>query len=261
MSVWSALIMAATLAAGQSETGELTIDVVDQSGSVLSSVEIAVVGPVMRQTKADDEGRASFRDLPPGSYRIAAGLLESVSESREVTIRPGSTTALKIEFRLGWSTDPTSGKRVRHTMIVRCANPAARSVDAAWGDAEAVAHVRIDRATVYDHWQLREDAFPIVTLHDAQVLEVLKPHARLPNGATGLSIVHEAGTIERPDLIEKSSAPEADLHADREYVLFLRWSDRWQAWSVDECDLEAFETGANGQLLTTLRSMRAPATP
>jgi hypothetical protein len=267
MSVWSAFVLAAAMAAAEPAAGRLTLDLVDQHGAVLPSVEITLVGPASRQTKTDDHGRALFRDLPAGSYRLAATLLGFVSESREVIVRAGAPAVLKIEFWNEFSTDPHSGKPVRHTMTVHCSNLASRSIESAWRAADVVARVRIDRKTVFDHWQLRKDAFPIVTVHEARVLEHFKTDPRLQPGANAIAVVHEVGTIERPQLIETSTAPGSDLlHADREYVVFLHWSDRWQAWTIDACDSGSFEIDAEAspdgqgqptsERLETLRGMK-----
>jgi hypothetical protein len=240
--MWFALALAAALGGAQPSVGQLTLDVIDHNGAAVPAVEIGLVGSVTREAKTDDEGRAVFRDLPAGSYRLSAGFHGFVSESREVAIRAGIATALRIEFHLEWSTDAGSGRPVRDTMRLHCSSSASRSVDDAWRAADTVAWVRIDRQTVYDHWRLREHAFPIVTVHDAHVVELFKAHPRLLRSTSAISVLQEAGTVERPDLIERASASGADLlDARREYVVFLRWSDRWQQWAIDGCDLGALE--------------------
>lgn len=240
MFIWSALALAAALGGAQPALGQLTLDIIDQNGAGVQAVEISLVGSVTREMKTDEEGRAVVRDLPAGSYRLSAGFLGFVSESREVVIRAGIATALKIEFRLEWPTDAGSGRPVRDTMRLLCGSSASRSVDDAWRAADTVAWIRIDQQTVYDHWRLREDAFPIVTVHDAHVRELFKVHPRLMPTTGAISVLQEAGTIERPDLIERASASGSNLlDAGREYVVFLRWSDRWQKWALDGCDIGA----------------------
>jgi hypothetical protein len=246
MAILSALVMAGVLGGAQIASGQLTLNIVDQNGLALPAVEVAVAGTVVtRQVKTDDDGQAVFHDLPIGSYRLSARLLGFVSESREVTVRSGVSTVVKIEVPLEWPTDLLSGKPIRDTITLHCGSPAPRSIETFWHAADAVAWIRINQQTVYDHWRLQEDGFPIVTVHDAQLLELFKPHPRLSPDTGAISILQEGGTIERPGLIERASASGSKLlHPHREYVAFLRWSDRWQRWTVEECDLGAVEITA-----------------
>jgi hypothetical protein len=275
MSFIFALVVSATLAGAEPAPGHLTLNIVDQSGQVLPAVEVAVAGAVTRQATSDNEGTAVFRDLPAGSYRLSTRISGFVSESRAVAIRAGVNTTVRIEFRLEWSTDPRSGKPVRNTIVLHCGSPAS-PIESVWDAADAVAWVRIAGQTVYDHWKLQDDGFPIVTVHDVRIVELFKPHARLTPGTTVMSILQEGGTIERTDLIENASASGSKLLDDhREYVVFLRWSDRWQRWGVEACDLGALEIvtdsasradrggtspppedGSAKELLTVLRRMK-----
>lgn len=246
MAVLSALVIAGLLGGAQLAPGQLTLNIVDQNGLVLPAVEVAVAGTITRHAKTDEEGKAIFHDLPAGLYRLSARLHGFVSESREVAVRSGVSTAVRIEFPLDWPTDPLSGKPIRDTITLHCGTPGSRSIETFWPAADAVAWIRVKGQTVYDHWKLQEDLFPIVTVHQAQLLELFKPHPRLSPDTSVISILQEGGTIERPGLIEKaSSSGSRFLDVHREYVAFLRWSDRWQRWTVEECDLGALEVTAD----------------
>ena len=226
----------------------------DEHGTALPGVEVVVSNTVTRQAKTDAEGVAVIPALPVGTYRLAARLPGFVPESREVIISAGLTTALTVELRINWPIDPISGKRIQQVLGVDYCNFLAPAfAEEFWQAADAVARIRIDSQLVYDHWKPRGDRVPIVTQHEAQVRELFKPHPKLPASAGAVTIIQEGGTIERPDVIDWFSVSHSTLlERGREYLVFLRWADWWDGWTVAHCDLGTFEI--DGELVSPLAS-------
>jgi len=125
------------------QTGLITGQVVDASGTGVAAVQVTATGPqIRRMAEADDQGRFRFPALGVGVYDLHAELLGLSVDQRGVQVSIGRTT--EVQLRLGAA--PPVGE----------AGAAAAPAAAANGDLAAQEEIQVvAEASVIDRFQTR----------------------------------------------------------------------------------------------------------
>jgi carboxypeptidase family protein len=94
--------IAAVSSLAQTATGTIAGRINDASGLALPGVTVTVQGVDFTQTFVTaDEGRYRFLDLPPGSYRVTAGLDGFATAVHDrVVVDPGQTVDLRVTLQI-----------------------------------------------------------------------------------------------------------------------------------------------------------------
>ena len=97
-----------SLAFAQSYTGTIVGSVKDSSGAVLPHAAVTITNQQTDQqasVTADLEGRYTSLPLPPGQYRVEAGLQGFRRAAREVTVQINTTTVIDFTLEMGALSD------------------------------------------------------------------------------------------------------------------------------------------------------------
>ena len=110
-----AVLVAAT-ASGQTATGTITGRAIDASGLPLPGTTVTAQGVDFTQTFiTTEEGRYRFLDLPPGTYKVTAGLEGFATVMNDhVVVDPGQTLDLRVTLQIS---------AVRETVTVTAPSP------------------------------------------------------------------------------------------------------------------------------------------
>ena len=84
----------------------LTVQITDNVGKVLGDAIVIGTGPVDRNGTTDAEGSVTFRNLPPGSYRLRFEHEGHITLERDVTVQAGRP--MRITAALNPAPKPTA---------------------------------------------------------------------------------------------------------------------------------------------------------
>ncbi len=173
----------------------------------------------------NDDGRATAISSPPGAYRVVIEANGYERQSRDVKFGWGYSDTLTMRLLT-----PTEAERAWRTVIPMCHSPAAPDTMAkAVAAADAIVVGRIDTALL-DPAFAAPDARPsVLTRYDVQLLEVIKPHARLAANTARVAVVHLAGEFDWDNKVFLGCNRET-MRAGEMFVLFLTWSERVHAF-------------------------------
>src|SRR5262245_8567962 len=105
VSTAAALLLAASLAAAQSNDGSLRGYVRDEQGAVLPGVTVTAISPALiRPTSSVTDAAGYYRllNLPPGTYAVSAELQGFSTGRREgIVMRAGLTLTIDIDLKIG----------------------------------------------------------------------------------------------------------------------------------------------------------------
>src|SRR5512143_2228844 len=76
-------------------TASLAIAVTDPGGAPIDQVKVTVQGPTSRSSTTE-HGRLAFEGLPPGTYLLRFEHEDFVTRERELTVRTGAPTEVKV---------------------------------------------------------------------------------------------------------------------------------------------------------------------
>jgi hypothetical protein len=124
-SVAAALILlVATLAAAQTETGRVTGIVFDPQGAVVPGATITLTSTAngaVRTTISDGSGRYVFANVPPGPYTLMVELSGFATQRQDVTVTVGG--ALDVNNRLQLAATAEAVTVVAESSFVNLSNP------------------------------------------------------------------------------------------------------------------------------------------
>jgi hypothetical protein len=171
------------------------------------------------------EGRATASASPPGTYRVVVDANGYERQSRDVKFGSGYSDTLTARLLT-----PTEADRVSRMIWRNCEFPAAPDTMAkAVAAADAIVVGRIGTAWLDPGFAV-PDALPtVLTRYDVQLLEVIKPHARLAANAARVAVVHSAGELEWGNEVLLGCNRET-MRAGEMFVLFLTWNERVHAF-------------------------------
>src|SRR3954463_5727406 len=116
--VWAVVlaVLVAAAASAQTATGTIAGRVLDASGLPLPGTTVTLQGVDFTQTFiTTEEGRYRFLDLPPGAYKVGAGLEGfATSLNDHVVVDPGQTVDLRVTLQIS---------AVRETVTVTAPSP------------------------------------------------------------------------------------------------------------------------------------------
>jgi hypothetical protein len=98
------VVTAVSSALAQAPTGTITGTVTDPTGAALALAEITIVNQDtghVRTVETSSEGIYGAPALPPGRYRVKAGVVGFLPIDRAVDVEAGTTTTVDVPLRLG----------------------------------------------------------------------------------------------------------------------------------------------------------------
>jgi len=109
-------VLAAVSSSAQTASGTIAGRVLDTQGLPLPGTSVTVQGIDFTQTfVAAEDGRYRFLDLPPGSYKLTAGLEGfSTAIHDHLVVNPGQTVDLRVTLQIS---------AVRETVTVTAPSP------------------------------------------------------------------------------------------------------------------------------------------
>jgi Carboxypeptidase regulatory-like domain len=207
--------------------------VTDSEGAPIAGANIAwrrfsgaIDGPSCGEDLVtDNDGRAIASNSPPGAYRVVVEANGYERQSRDVKF--GSAYSDTLTIRL---LTPTEADRASRTIIRMCESPAPPDTMAqATAAADAIVIGRIGTALLDPHFAVTAERPSVLTRYDVQLLEVIKPHARLAANAARVAVVHFAGEFDWGHKVFLGCNRET-MRAGETFVLFLTWSERVHAF-------------------------------
>jgi hypothetical protein len=179
--------------------GSLTGCVTDVKGKPLPGVTVDVsTGSVHRLVTSGPDGCYELPELPAGGYVVFARLPGFASYTRDVLQVPAGKAA-RLDFQMDVHA------------ICECVGPPSTLASLS-AEADAVVHLRISG---------HERARPVAPAerkpyfaHRADVVRVLKPHARLGTSATSVAFLQPSAPL---------YAEQEPYAVGQEFVIFLDW--------------------------------------
>jgi Carboxypeptidase regulatory-like domain len=136
----------------------------------------AIDGPSCgKDAMTDGEGRATADNSPPGTYRVVVEANGYERQSHDVKFEWGYSDTLTVRLLT-----PTEAERVSWTIATMCESPAPPdSLAKAVAAADAIVVGRIGTALLDPDFAVPDARPTALSRYDVQLVEVVKPHARL----------------------------------------------------------------------------------
>ena len=173
----------------------------------------------------DNDGRAIASDSPPGTYRVVVEANGYERQSRDVEFGWGYGDTFTVRLLT-----PIEAERASRTVVPMCESPAPPETMAkATAATDAIVIGSIGTALLDPHFAVTAERPSVLTRYDVQLLEVIKPHARLAANAARVAVVHLAGEVDWGDKVLLGCNRET-MRAGETFVMFLTWSERLHAF-------------------------------
>jgi hypothetical protein len=125
---------------------------------------------------------------------------------------------------------PSEAERASRTIARNCEFPDAPDTLAkATAGADTVVVGRIGSAVLDPDYSVTDTHPTVLTRYDVQLLEVIKPHARLAANAARVAIVHSAGELDWDNKVLLGCNRDT-MRVGEMFVMFLTWSERFHAF-------------------------------
>lgn len=210
-----------------------TFVVTDSDGVAIAGANVAwrrfsgaIDGPSCGEdTTTNGEGRATASNSAPGMYRVVIEANGYERQSHDVRFGWGYSDTLTVRLLT-----PPEAERDSRTIARYCEDTGAPDTLAkATAGADAIVVGRIGSAILDPDYSLIDTYPTVLTRYDVELLDVIKPHARLAANAARVAIVHSAGELDWGDKILLGCNRET-MRAGELFVLFLTWSERVHAF-------------------------------
>lgn len=171
------------------------------------------------------EGRATASDSAPGMYRVVTDANGYERQLHDVRFGWGYSDTLTVRLLT-----PSEAERASRTIHRTCEVPwTPDTLAKATAGADAIVVGRIGSAILDPDYSLNDTYPTVLTRYDVQLLDVIKPHARLAANAVRAAIVHSAGELDWGDRVLLGCNRET-MRAGEMFVVFLTWSERVHAF-------------------------------